>query len=229
MNTVELANEREMAQIWMPTKLETLPASNNIFFNHSKVAASQREIRNGHGGRVIWLTGLSGAGKSTIATELERQLFKVGQQTYILDGDNIRHGLGRDLTFSMMDRSENIRRVAEVAKLFADAGMICITAFISPSREQRAMARKIIPSERFVEVYVNAPLEVCEERDTKGLYAKARANKIPDFTGVSSPYEAPENPAIEIRTDLLSVAESVAKIRDHLNQKDSQLDCVPVI
>ena len=151
--------------------------SENIYWSRGKVTAAQRELRNGHPGCVIWLTGLSGSGKSTIATELERELFNLGRHAYVLDGDNIRHGLGSDLGFSPKDRTENIRRIGEVAKLFADAGVICITAFISPYRADRELVRKILPAGRFIEVFVNAPLEVCEQRDPKGLYAKARAKR----------------------------------------------------
>ena len=190
--------------------------SNNIYWSHGKVTARQREVRNGHRGCVLWLTGLSSAGKSTIATELERELFNLGRHAYVLDGDNIRHGLGSDLGFSPKDRTENIRRIGEVAKLFADAGVICITAFISPYREDRNLVRRIMPEGRFMEVFVNAPIEVCERRDPKGLYAKARANEIKEFTGVSAPYEPPLNPELELRTDQLTVAECVTRILDHL-------------
>ena len=138
----------------------------------------------------------------------------------MLDGDNIRHGLGSDLGFSPKDRTENIRRIGEVAKLFADGGVICVTAFISPYRADRDLVRKIMPRDRFIEVFVNAPLEVCEQRDPKGLYAKARANQIKEFTGISAPYEAPINPEIELRTDQLSIPESVAKILDYLQIQD---------
>ena len=186
--------------------------SDNIYWSQSKVTAAQRALRNNHRGCVVWLTGLSASGKSTIATELERELFNLGQQVYVLDGDNVRHGLGSDLGFSQEDRAENIRRVGEVAKLFADAGTICITAFISPYRADRDLVRTIMKDEVFIEVYVNAPIEVCEQRDPKGLYAKARANEIKDFTGISAPYEAPLKPEIELHTDKLTPAESVALI-----------------
>jgi bifunctional enzyme CysN/CysC len=192
--------------------------SHNIFWTHGKVSAEQRALRNGHDGRVIWLTGLSASGKSTISTELERELFILGKHVYVLDGDNIRHGLCSDLGFSAQDRKENIRRIGEAAKLFADAGTICVTAFISPYRSDRDLVREILLAGQFVEVYVNAPIEVCEQRDPKGLYAKARAHQIKDFTGVSAPYEPPIRPEIEVRTDQLSVAESVARIIDCLNQ-----------
>jgi bifunctional enzyme CysN/CysC len=181
---------------------------------------NQRRLRNGHSGCVVWLTGLSGSGKSTISMELERELFNLGRQTYVLDGDNVRHGLCSDLGFSPDDRCENIRRVGEVARLFAEAGVICITAFISPYRSDRELVRKLVPAGQFVEVHVNAPIETCEMRDTKGLYAKARAGEIKDFTGVSAPYEPPVNPELELRTDKLSVSESVAQVLDLLQARD---------
>ncbi len=194
--------------------------SENIFWSRGKVTAQQREVRHGHPGCVIWLTGLSSSGKSTIATELERELFNLGRSVYVLDGDNIRHGLGSNLGFSPKDRTENIRRVGEVAKLFADAGVICITAFISPYRADRDLVRKIMPGGRFIEVFINAPLAVCEQRDPKGLYAKARKNEIKEFTGISAPYEEPPNPEIELRTDQLSVPESVARILEYFQLQD---------
>ncbi len=203
---------------------DTHHKSDNIYWSQGKVTATQRELRNGHRGCVLWLTGLSGSGKSTIATELERELFNLGRHVYILDGDNIRHGLCSDLGFSPEDRTENIRRVGEVAKLFADAGVICITAFISPYRADRALARKVLPQGRFIEVFVNAPVEVCEKRDPKGLYAKARAGEIPNFTGVSAPYEAPENAEIELQTDKLTVAECVTKIIDYLDLQNAETE-----
>ena len=163
------------------------------------------------------MTGLSSAGKTTIATELERELFNLGRQAYVLDGDNIRHGLGADLGFSPKDRSENIRRVGQVANLFADAGIICVTAFISPYRADRDLARQITPDGRFIEVFVNAPLEVCERRDPKGLYAKARAKQIKEFTGISAPYEPPLKPEVELRTDQLSANECVAQLLEYLH------------
>lgn len=178
----------------------------------NKVTAALREERNGHRGLVIWLTGLSGSGKTTIATELERQLFAAGRHTYLLDGDILRHGLCSDLNFSAESRRENIRRAGEVAALFADAGVIAIAAFISPFRADRERARQAVPAGRFIEVFVNAPLDVCEKRDVKGLYAKARAGQLKEFTGVSAPYEAPDRPEVDLRTDQLSVTESVQRI-----------------
>ncbi|MGA2867226.1 MAG: adenylyl-sulfate kinase [Verrucomicrobiota bacterium] len=195
--------------------------SDHIYWSRGRVTARQRELRAGHLGRVIWLTGLSSAGKSTIATELERALFNLGRHVYVLDGDNMRHGLCSDLGFSPQDRAENIRRVGEVAKLFADAGVVCITAFISPYRADRDFARRILPPGKFVEVFVNAPLAVCEQRDPKGLYAKARAGEIKEFTGISAPYEPPANPEVELRTDRLTAAESVAKLLEYLQAQDA--------
>jgi bifunctional enzyme CysN/CysC len=194
--------------------------SANIYWSHGKVTPTQRALRNGHAGYVVWFTGLSGSGKSTLSTELERELFNLGRHAYVLDGDNVRHGLNRDLGFSPEDRKENIRRIGQVAALFADAGLICITAFISPYRSDRDMVRQMASPDRFVEVYVNAPVEVCEQRDPKGLYAKARAGEIKEFTGVSAPYEAPLHPELELRTDQLTVAEAVARIVEYLQLRD---------
>jgi len=190
--------------------------SANVFWSAGKIKPEQREQRNGHPGCVIWLTGLSASGKSTIAVELERELFQRGIHTCMLDGDNVRHGLCSDLGFSPEARKENIRRIGEVAKLFADAGLICITAFISPYRSDRALARSIAPGGKFYEVFVNAPLAVCEQRDPKGLYAKARGGQLKEFTGISAPYEAPENPELELPTDRLSVQECVMAIVEKL-------------
>ncbi|MBU6410010.1 MAG: adenylyl-sulfate kinase, partial [Verrucomicrobia bacterium] len=190
--------------------------SDNIYWSRGKVTPGQRETRNGHRGCVLWLTGLSGSGKSTIATELERELFNLGRHVYILDGDNMRHGLCSDLGFSHKDRTENIRRIGEVAKLFADAGVICITAFISPYLADRDLVRSILPADTFIEVYVNAPVSVCEQRDPKGLYAKARSGQIKNFTGVSAPYEPPLRPEIELHTDSSTAAECVASVLDFL-------------
>lgn len=192
--------------------------SSNLYWSRGKVTVSQRELRNGHGGCVIWFTGLSGSGKSTIAAELERELFNQGRHTCILDGDNIRHGLCSDLGFSPQDRTENIRRTGEVARLFADAGIICITAFISPYRADRDLARAIAVPGRFIEVFLNTPLNVCEERDPKGLYARARAGELKEFTGITAPYESPHKPEIELRTNALSVGECVAVILQRLKE-----------
>jgi adenylylsulfate kinase len=166
----------------------------------------------------IWLTGLSGAGKSTVAFELEQQLVALGHACYVLDGDNVRHGLASDLGFSAKDRRENIRRVAHVAQLMNDAGLIVITALISPMREDRQMAREIIGAGRFVETYLSASVDTCARRDPKGLYAKARAGEIASFTGVSAPYESPSTPELDIDTATLTPQESVSTIFAHLHQ-----------
>lgn len=160
----------------------------------------------------VWLTGLSGAGKSTLGFLLEKALFERGRKVFVLDGDNVRHGLNRDLTFTPKDRSENIRRIAEVARLMNDAGLVVVTAFISPFREDREMARDIIGTDRFLEVFVSTPLDVCEARDPKQLYVKARAGQIKDFTGISSPYEAPYSPDLELNTSLLNQDECLSEL-----------------
>lgn len=176
------------------------------------VSLEQRQALFGQAPATIWLTGLSAAGKSTLAFALERELMAAGRACYVLDGDNVRHGLNRNLGFSPEDRSENIRRIAEVARLMNDAGLIVLTAFISPFRADREMARGIIGVERFREVHVSTSLAVCEARDPKGLYGKARAGAVAEFTGVSSPYEAPENPQLSLDTAALTPAESLARL-----------------
>lgn len=191
------------------------------------VSTEEREHRHGHAGCVIWLTGLSGAGKSTIAQSLERRLFDRCCQTYVLDGDTVRTGLSSDLGYNREDRAENLRRVGELAVLFADAGFIVIAAFISPFRDARARVRQRVGQGRFVEVFVDAPLEVCEGRDVKGLYARARAQLIPDFTGISAPYEAPLHPEVELRTDQLSVAEAVDNVIGFLERQQLLLSRPP--
>ncbi|PYL03852.1 MAG: adenylyl-sulfate kinase [Verrucomicrobia bacterium] len=196
----------------------TVAKSQNIFWTEEKITARERALRTGHRGAVIWLTGLSGAGKSTIAQSLERDLFHRGMHTYVLDGDNIRHGLTSNLGFSPDDRMENIRRVSEVAKLMADAGTVVITAFISPYRMDRRRAREIAleGNAEFIEVFVDAPLEVCEARDPKNLYKRARAGEIREFTGIDAPYEAPDDPEIVVHTDKQTVDESLATILEQL-------------
>ncbi len=179
---------------------------------HELIQRSDREQYLQQRSKVIWMTGLSGSGKSTIAKHLERRLFNEGFFAQVLDGDNIRSGINSNLGFSEEDRHENIRRIAEVAKLYLHSGIICINSFISPTRAIRRMAAEVIGPEDFVEIYVNAPLEVCEARDVKGLYKKARAGLIKGFTGIDQPYEAPEDPDLEIRTDTLSVEAAVDRI-----------------
>lgn len=192
--------------------------SENIFWSESEITAQRRAARNEHRGAVVWLTGLSGAGKSTIARALEKELFRRSMQTYVLDGDNLRHGLNSNLGFTPEDRAENIRRVSEVAKLMADAGTVVITSFISPYRIDRTRARAIAlqAGAEFVEVFVDAPLATCEERDPKGLYQKARAGELKGFTGIDAPYEAPEDPEIVVHTHKETPEESVAWILDGL-------------
>lgn len=185
---------------------------NNLTSHKQYIAKSQRNQQNGHRSFVIWMTGLSGAGKSTLANELATYFFQKNIKAYILDGDNVRLGLNSDLSFSDKDRSENIRRVAEVAKLMIDAGMIVITAFISPFSADRLMAKNIIGAENFVEVFVDASLENCEKRDVKGLYQKARKGEVKSFTGIDSPFEKPENPTITIHTDQMNLEECIAAI-----------------
>jgi bifunctional enzyme CysN/CysC len=192
--------------------------SENIFWSESDITAERRALRNQHRGAVIWLTGLSGAGKSTIARALEKELFQLSMQTYVLDGDNLRHGLNANLGFAPEDRAENIRRVSEVAKLMADAGTVVITSFISPYRADRARARTIAlqAGAEFVEIFVDAPLAVCEQRDPKGLYQKARAGELKGFTGIDAPYEPPEDPEIVVRTDQQTPGECVAQVLTEL-------------
>jgi bifunctional enzyme CysN/CysC len=199
----------------------THPKSANIFWSEGTVTQVRRFARNGHKGAIVWFTGLSGSGKSTLSKALDRELFNLGMQTYILDGDNIRHGLNSNLGFSPEDRVENIRRVAETARLMADAGVVVITAFISPYQADRQRARAIACESGvdFYEVFVNTPLEVCEQRDTKGLYKKARAGEIKQFTGIDAPYEAPADPEIVVETGRLSVGESIAHILEFLRER----------
>lgn len=188
----------------------------NIIFHQHKITRKEREKLNGHRSCVVWFTGLSGSGKSTLAGAVEEQLAARGIHTYLLDGDNIRHGLNSNVDFSEAGRKENIRRIGEVAKLFADAGIVTLTAFISPFREDRNMVRKLMNDRDFIEVFVNCPLEVCEQRDTKGLYKKARAGEISDFTGINSPYESPLNPEIEVNTQQQSIEQSVSHIVNYV-------------
>jgi adenylylsulfate kinase len=188
--------------------METSKAT-NITWHHGNINQRARETLLNQKGVVLWFTGLSGSGKSTLANAVEERLHRRGHLTYILDGDNVRHGLNRNLGFSPADREENIRRIGEVAKLFCDAGIIVMTAFISPYREDRQKARSLLENNRFVEVYCTASVESCEAVDPKGLYKKARAGEIKQFTGLDAPYEAPENPELSIPTHRISVDESV--------------------
>ncbi len=191
----------------------------NIVWHQGTVTRGDREKINGHKACTVWLTGLSGSGKSTIAVDLEKRLWERGIRAYILDGDNIRHGLNKNLGFSPEDRTENIRRIGEVAKLFTEAGVVALTAFISPYRADRDQVRKIMADGDFVEVHVDCPVEVCEQRDVKGLYKKARAGEIKEFTGISAPYEAPEKPELTINTAGQSVEESAKQILAYLEKQ----------
>lgn len=176
------------------------PSSTDIVWHHATVTRARRERQNGHRGAIIWFTGFSGAGKSTLAHAVEEALHQRGCHTFVLDGDNVRHGLCGDLGFSAEDREENIRRIGEVAKLFMEAGMIVLTAFISPNRADRKRVRGMVEHGDFIEIYCDSSIEVCESRDVKGLYKKARAGQIAEFTGISSPYEAPETPELAVKT-----------------------------
>ena len=183
----------------------------NIVWHPGAVTRADRERLNGPRGCIVWLTGLSGSGKSTIAVELEKALWSRNVRSFILDGDNIRHGLNKNLGFSPADRTENIRRIGEVAKLFTEAGMVVVTAFISPYRADRDQVRALLPQD-FVEIHVDCPIEICEQRDVKGLYQKARAGQIPEFTGISAPYEAPLHAELTLRTGEHTVEESVREV-----------------
>ncbi|MBP2194778.1 adenylyl-sulfate kinase [Pantoea cypripedii] len=191
----------------------------NVVWHDHPVTRAEREQQHGHQGVVLWFTGLSGSGKSTVAGAVEQALHRLGVSTYLLDGDNVRHGLCRDLGFSDDDRKENIRRVGEVAKLMVDAGLVVLTAFISPHRAERQMVRDLLAEGQFVEVFVDTPLAVCEARDPKGLYKKARAGELRNFTGIDSVYEAPESPAIHLDGEQL-VTKLTAQLLDLLRHRD---------
>ena len=195
------------------------PKSRNITWHAGMVTKADRENISGNKGCTIWMTGLSGSGKSTLAVALEKKLWDRGIRSYVLDGDNIRHGLNKDLGFSPKDRTENIRRIGEVAKLFTDAGVINVTAFISPYRADRDSVRALMAEGDFIEVLVDCPVEVCERRDVKGLYKKARAGEIPEFTGISAPYEAPLSPELTVHTDRHSEDECLVQLLEFLETK----------
>lgn len=193
--------------------------NDHLTWQHTSVTRDERERRNGNRSCVLWLTGLSGAGKSTLANAIDETLFNIGYRSYVLDGDNIRHGLNADLDFSSEGRTENIRRVGEVARLFVDAGQIVVTAFISPFREDRDRVRARFTPGEFVEIWCDCSLTICEERDVKGLYKKARAGLIGDFTGISSPYEAPLTPEVHLNTADLSAEACVAQVMQYLRAR----------
>lgn len=191
----------------------------NIVWHSQTVSRDEKQKHKGHKPALLWYTGLSGSGKSTIANAVEAKLFELGCHTYLLDGDNVRMGLNKGLTFSDEDRVENIRRISEVAKLFVDAGLIVSTAFISPFKADRAQARAIMAEGEFIEVFIDTPIDVCESRDPKGLYKKARAGKIPNFTGISSGFDIPESPELHIKTAEQSIEQSVEQIIQYLKEE----------
>jgi len=193
--------------------------SSNVVWHQATVNRKRREEKNQHKSAVLWFTGLSGSGKSTLAHAVEEALYNLNLNTFVLDGDNVRHGLNKDLGFSDIDRKENIRRISEISKLMLEAGIITLTAFISPFREERAMARSLMPHGDFIEIHCQCPLETCETRDVKGLYKKARNGEIKDFTGISSPYEAPINPELRVDTHSLSLEESVNRVIEVLKTR----------
>lgn len=194
--------------------------SSNIVWHETTVSKAERQEKKNHKSCILWFTGLSGSGKSTIANAVEAALVEQSVHTYVLDGDNVRHGLNKGLGFTEEDRKENIRRIGEVAKLFVDAGIITLTAFISPFLDDREQVRALVEEGEFIEIFVDASLETCESRDPKGLYEKARAGIIPNFTGISSPYEQPVNPEITIKSDELTIEESVQEVLQYLKTKE---------
>lgn len=191
----------------------------NIITHNYQVSKEDRQQQNNHNSFLIWFTGLSGSGKSTIANVLEQKLFEAGIRTYALDGDNIRKGINKDLTFAPEDRSENIRRIAEISSLMIDSGLVVLAAFVSPYKKDRENIKKIVKDVNFVEIYINTSVEECERRDVKGLYKKARAGEILNMTGISAPYEAPEQPDVEIKTEEQTIDEAVNKIFSHIESK----------
>ena len=198
--------------------MKTSPAS-NVVWHHATVTRARRQQQNGHRGAIVWFTGLSGSGKSTLAHAVEESLHQQGCRTFVLDGDNVRHGLCSDLGFSSKDRVENIRRIGEMAKLFMEAGVIVLTAFISPYRADRERVRGMVEHGDFIEIFCNAPIEICEGRDVKGMYKKARAGQIPEFTGISSPYEAPENPELSVDTGSAEIDACVQQVIGEMSQR----------
>lgn len=195
------------------------PVSANVIWHNATVTRARREAQNGHRGAIIWFTGLSGSGKSTLAHAVEETLHQRGCRTFVLDGDNVRHGLCGDLSFSTQDRQENIRRIGEMAKLFMEAGVIVLTAFISPYRADREHVRGMVAHGDFIEIYCNTSLEICESRDVKGSYKKARAGQIPEFTGISSPYEAPTNPELVVQTGTTELGACVQLVITEMKQR----------
>ncbi|RFU67641.1 adenylyl-sulfate kinase [Peribacillus saganii] len=195
--------------------------STNITWHEASLSKELRRQQNKHHSFVLWFTGLSGSGKSTVANAVAQKLYEIGVRNYVLDGDNIRHGLNKDLGFSEEDRKENIRRIGEVSKLFVDGGQVVLTAFISPFQADRELVRSLLNEDEFVEVFVKCPLEECEKRDPKGLYEKARQGKIPEFTGISSPYEEPANPELVIETNQHTIEECVNQVIEYLRNREA--------
>ncbi|MBI5309391.1 MAG: adenylyl-sulfate kinase [Planctomycetes bacterium] len=194
--------------------------NNNVIWHHATVTRARREAQNGHKSFILWFTGLSGAGKSTLAHAVEEELYRMGCNTFVFDGDNVRHGLNRDLGFSQEDRKENIRRIGEMCKLFIEAGVIALTAFISPYKKNRNTVRQMVNDQDFIEIYCDCSLDICEKRDVKGSYAKARKGEISDFTGISAPYEAPENPEIIVSTGRDTLDQCTNKVIKYLIDKN---------
>jgi len=195
------------------------PVSTNVVWHHATVTRGRREAQNGHRGAIIWFTGLSGSGKSTLAHAVEESLHRHGCRTFVLDGDNVRHGLCGDLGFTSEDRQENIRRIGEMARLFMEAGVIVLTAFISPYRADRDRVRDMVEQGDFIEIYCDTPIDICETRDVKGVYKKARAGEITDFTGISAPYEVPTKPEISVDTGTLELDICVQQVVDEIMQR----------
>ena len=192
---------------------------NNVTWHRAAVTREMREKQNGHKSVIVWFTGLSSSGKSTIAHAVEEKLYEIGCRTFVFDGDNVRHGLNKNLGFSREDRKENIRRIGEMCKLFTEAGIIALTAFISPYSEDRNVIRQMVKDGDFIEIYCNCSLKVCESRDKKGIYERAKRGEIPEFTGISAPYEIPENPEIVIDTENTSLEECVDRVLEYLSEK----------
>lgn len=216
MSNVDEPTKNESSE---PLSANSPLKSTNTKWHNPTVTRERREERNGHKGIILWFTGLSGAGKSTLAHAVEEELFQRGCQTFVYDGDNVRQGLCGDLGFSEKDRVENIRRIGEVSILATHAGIIALTAFISPFRKDRDLIRARVPDGEFIEIYCDASLDVCETRDVKGLYKKARRGEIPDFTGIESPYESPENPELRVATGTQDLSESVAQVINYLEER----------
>lgn len=188
----------------------------NIVWHPTQVTRDQRAIQKNQKPCILWFTGLSGSGKSTVANAVESKLFEIGAHSYLLDGDNVRHGINKDLTFTDEDRIENVRRIGEISKLFVDSGLLVLTAFISPFRADRALVRKLVGEGEFIEVFIDTPIEICEQRDPKGLYKKARQGEIKHFTGIDSPYELPEAPEVVVKTSELTIEECANVVVDYL-------------